>query len=122
MYGSLSCRICCGRVFPRRYCVDFCSLVAKREANEITEMRPCSDQEGREGEVLDWREEGRLSIGQEAREVREAVERGREMRKGCRPIPIDDRIRSLGSVIRLQSWASTPLPRGGVDAQKNAKM
>ena len=77
MYGFSSCRICCGRVFPRRYCDDFCSLVAKREANEIAGMHPCSDHEGREGEVLDWREEEQLLIGQEAREVQEAVERGR---------------------------------------------
>lgn len=39
-------------------------------------MRPCSDREGREGEVLDWLEEGRLSTGQEARGVQEGVERG----------------------------------------------
>ena len=41
-------------------------------------MRPCSDRGGREEEVLDWREEGRLSIGQEARGVQEGVEMGRE--------------------------------------------
>ena len=39
-------------------------------------MHPCLDQEGRGGEVLDWREEGRPSTGQEAREVQEAVDTG----------------------------------------------
>lgn len=48
----------------------------KREANEIAGTPPCSDREGREGEVLDWREEGRLSIGQGVRGVQEVVERG----------------------------------------------
>lgn len=48
----------------------------RREANDIAGMRPCSDREGREGEVLGWREEGRLSIGQEARGVQEVAERG----------------------------------------------
>ena len=65
-------------------------------------MHPCSDREGREEEVLDWREEGRLSTGQEARGVQEVVEMGCEMRKGGRPIPIDNGIKGLGSVIRLQ--------------------
>ena len=45
-------------------------------ANENVGMRLCSDQEGRGGEVLDWREEGRPSTGQEAREVQEVVNRG----------------------------------------------
>ena len=39
-------------------------------------MHPCLDQEERGGEVLDWREEGRLSIEQEAREVQEVADRG----------------------------------------------
>lgn len=48
----------------------------ERDAYEIAGTPPCSDREGREGEVLDWREEGRLSIGQGARGVQEVVERG----------------------------------------------
>ena len=46
----------------------------RRETKEMAGMHPCLDREGREGEVLDWREEGPLSIGQEAREVQEGVE------------------------------------------------
>ena len=42
----------------------------------MAEMRLCLDREERGEEVLDWREEGPLSIGQEARGVREGVERG----------------------------------------------
>ena len=49
--------------------------------NAILGMRPCSDRGGREGEVLDWREEGRLSIGQEVKGVQEVVELG--LREGC---------------------------------------
>ena len=62
----------------------FSGLIAKtsvrrvrgRKAHDISGMRLCSDREGREGEVLDWREEGRLSIGQEVRGVQEGVESG----------------------------------------------
>ena len=50
--------------------------VRGRKAHDISGMRLCSDREEREGEVLDWREEGRLSIGQEVRGVQEGVERG----------------------------------------------
>ena len=38
-------------------------------------MHPCSDRGGRGGEVLDWQEAGRPSIGQEAKGVQEVVER-----------------------------------------------
>lgn len=50
--------------------------VSNTEADCIAGMRPCSDQGGQEGEALDWREEGRLSIGQEARGVQEVVDEG----------------------------------------------
>ena len=56
--------------------------VGRSKINEISGMRPCSDRGGREGEVLDWREEGRLSIGQEVRGVQEEVER--EVREAAR--------------------------------------
>ena len=49
--------------------------------NAMLGMRPCSDRGEREGEVLDWREEGRLSIGQEVKGVQEVVELG--VREGC---------------------------------------
>lgn len=39
-------------------------------------MRPCSDRGEQEGEALDWRGEGRLSTGQEARGVQEVVDEG----------------------------------------------
>ena len=48
----------------------------KKAAHENAGMRPCLDQEEQGGEVLDWREEGRPSTGQEVREVQEAVDTG----------------------------------------------
>ncbi len=39
-------------------------------------MRPCSDQEAREDGAWDWREEGRLSIGQEDKEGRPGADDG----------------------------------------------
>lgn len=44
------------------------------------------------------------------------------MRKEGHPIPMENGIKRLRSVMKLQGWASTPLPGGGVDAQKSAKM
>ena len=54
----------------------FVPLARRRVTKKMAEMRLCLDQEERGGEVLGWREEGRLSIGQEVRGVREEVERG----------------------------------------------
>ena len=57
-------------------------------------MRPCSDQGGREGEVLAWREEGQPLTEQEARGVQEVVERVlRDREKESRPIPIENGIK-----------------------------
>jgi hypothetical protein len=39
-------------------------------------MRPCSDQEAREDGAWDWREEGRLLIGQEDKEGRPGADDG----------------------------------------------
>ena len=68
----------------RRYCNDPFLGVKNKVANEKVGMRLCLDQEGRGGEVLDWREEGRPSTGQEGREVQEVVDRGLRDEEGRR--------------------------------------
>lgn len=60
----------------RRHCNNLFLGDDKKAANENAGMHPCLDQEGQGAEVLDWREEGRPSTGQEAREVQEAVDTG----------------------------------------------
>lgn len=79
-------------------------------------MRPCSDRGGREGEVLDWREEGQPLTGQEARGVQEVVERALRQSSDT----YGKWHKSLRTVARWQGWASNPLlgERGCVDAQE----
>ena len=44
------------------------------------------------------------------------------MRKEGRPVPIEYGIKRSESVMRLQGWASSPLPGGGADAFQSAKL
>lgn len=96
--------------------------VRRREANEVAGMPPCSGREGRGAEVSDWREEGRLSIGRGVSVVQEVVERGRQDKEGGSSDIHREWHKNLGTVLRLQARASTPLPGGGADAQKSANM
>ena len=94
----------------------------KKAANETVGMRPCLDQEGREGEVLDWREEGRPSTGQEAREVQEVVDRGLRDEKG-RSSDTHEWCNNRTKIWHEITWLGIDSsPRRGRSAQKSAKI
>ena len=94
----------------------------KKAANETIGMRPCLDQEGREVEVLDWREEGRPSTGQEAREVQEVVDRGLRDEKG-RSSDTHEGCNNRTKIWHETTWLGIDFsPRRGRSAQKSAKI
>ncbi len=78
-----------------------------KEANKVAGMRPCSDREGRGVEVLDWQEEGRLSIGQEASGVQEVVERALRDEKGRSSDAYREWDNRFRICHKLQGWAPT---------------
>ena len=107
----------------RRYCNDLFLGGDKKAANEIAGMRPCLDQEGRGGEVLDWREEGRPSTGQEAREVQEVVDRGLRDEEG-RSSDTHEECNNKTRIWHEIAWLGIDdsSPKRGRSAQKSAKI
>ena len=109
-------------LFWQRYRKDLFLGGETKVANGTAGMRPCSDQEGRGGEGLVWREEGRPSTGQEAREVQEVVDRGLRDEEGRS----SDRHEECNNKTRIWhdiAWLGTnSFPKRGRSAQKSAKI